>query len=607
MSGRWLLPLACCLLTWGCGDDDDDSSGAADGAPCVLATDCASGQCLALAEGLHCGRTCADAAECGAGQACGLAVVGDDAAGVCGPSGPGAAGAACAADADCASRLCDESLCLSPCEAACVTECVTTTLTRDGHDADREVCPPPAPAPDLVLGPLSTGADGHSDEATFEVPAGVSAFTIAVVDDDGLRVAVAQLTAPDGTVVADADGDPAGLQRVNHYIGAAAILVPATDDAAALVRAGTYRLVVGTYDPTVFDALVPMAGAVERVEIVFSREGTQGGVLDLELHWAPALGVAAADAPTHPFTTDLLATMQALLAPAGVHLGRIEHHDLSADADTVEDGNEARALCKSVSQPGPHHRAVNILLVRDLSFTTGFSGGIPGPTGLTGTNASGIVAEALGSGRDTGILLAHETGHFIGLRHTTEIGGGTDDVSDTPECPGGTEISQCPDYRNLMFPIFPLSEGLALTAGQVEIARGSPMLFEVRADATCPTAPFVDDITETRWASGDTTRLPSAFAGTCGGADAPESVHLLRVLRDDLASLTVRVTAAGFAPTVHVRRGPDCADETTEIGCATGTAGAEVVVAIDPPAPGPYFVFVDGTPGGAYVLAVDET
>ena len=604
---RTCLLLALAFLGAGaCGDDDDDA-GLDDGLPCTLAAECASGECLDLAEGLRCGRTCADDTACAADEACGIAVIADEPAGVCRPAGPGGTGAACVDDADCAELLCGDHLCLEACTATCAGACTPTLLPRDGHDVERSVCPPADPGPDIVLGPLPTGANGESQVATFEVPAGVAALSISVIDAEGLRVAVASLVAPDGTVVADADGTPAGLQRVHNYIGVASALVPATDDVRARVQEGTYGLVVGTYDPEVFDALVPMSGAVERVEITFTHEGTQGGLLDLELHWAPALGIPAADAPANATVTELLAQIQALLGQARIHLGNVGHHDLSADADTVEDGYEARALCTSVTTAGPRHRSVNVLVVADLSFTGGFAGGIPGPTGLFGTNASGIVAESLGGGRSTGILLAHEIGHFLGLRHTTEIGAVHDDVSDTPECPADTIVDQCPDYANLMFPIFPLWDGLPLSAGQIGIVSASPMLTEARADASCAGAPFVVDVTGPAWAAGSTSRLSGAFEGTCGGTGAPEATHLLRVTREDLTTLAVRVTAAGFAPTVHVRRGADCADAAAEVACTTGADGVELVVPVDPPEPGPYFVFVDGAPGGAYTLAVDAS
>lgn len=596
----------------GCGGDDDDDALLADGSACTLPAECASGECLALPEGLRCGRTCAEKADCAAGEACGIGLVADEPVGLCGAAGPGAAGAACVDDADCADLLCADSSCLEACTDGCAVGCVPAVLTRGEGDVERSVCPPAPPGPDLVLGPLPTGANGESELQTFEVPAGVGAFSLSVVDAEGLRVAVASLVAPDGTVVADADGEPPGLQRAHHYIGVASALVPATDDARARVQAGTYGLRVGTYDPAVFDSLVPVSGAVERVEITFTREGTQGGILDLELHWAPALGITAADAAANGTVTELLAQMQAMLGQARVRLGNVGHHDLGGDADRVDDGNEARTLCASLATPGPHHRSVNVFMTADLSNdvfggAAGFAGGIPGPAGLYGTNASGIVAQSLGSGHDTGILLAHEVSHFLGLRHTTEIGAAHDDVSDTAECAAGTQVQDCPDYGNLMFPVFPLWDGLSLTSGQIGIVSASPMLTETHADAACGAAPWVVDVTEPGWATGDTTRLAAAFEGSCGGSGAPEAVHLLRVSAADLAALAVRVTAAGFAPTLHVRRGADCADPAAEVTCVTGAAGEELIVPIEPADPGPYFVFVDGAPGGAYVLSVDAS
>jgi hypothetical protein len=52
-----------------------------------------------------------------------------------------------------------------------------------------------------------------------------------------------------------------------------------------------------------------------------------------------------------------------------------------------------------------------------------------------------------------GQTMAHEIGHFLGLRHTTEHGGSEHDpISDTPECSDPQNGTSCRDHRNFMFP-----------------------------------------------------------------------------------------------------------------------------------------------------------
>jgi len=53
--------------------------------------------------------------------------------------------------------------------------------------------------------------------------------------------------------------------------------------------------------------------------------------------------------------------------------------------------------------------------------------------------------------------LVHELSHFVGLSHTTELGGGVavDTLADTPACPNTADkdaLASCPDHDNLMFP-----------------------------------------------------------------------------------------------------------------------------------------------------------
>ena len=116
-------------------------------------------------------------------------------------------------------------------------------------------------------------------------------------------------------------------------------------------------------------------------------------------------------------------------------------------------------------------RSMVVYLIEDFVDQSGLAGiaaGLPGPNGIPGTNASGVVV-SIGTHRQadgslaTNILgetIAHEAGHQIGLFHTSERDGSNHDLAhDSPTCTldmdangdGSLTADECPDGQNLMF------------------------------------------------------------------------------------------------------------------------------------------------------------
>lgn len=363
----------------------------------------------------------------------------------------------------------------------------------DGGRLARDDGGPPSPFAPLELGPVPAGLDG-SDPVTFEVPPGLASFTVvlgAPFADDARRLVVLSLDAPSGARLLDwnaPDGDPPDLNPASiPYPGVTTVLVPASDDLAAAPTPGVWTLRVGILE-TDFVDFFPAAGTIDEVTVFFEPADERGGEIDLNVFLAPGTGLVAAQAEDSEYIADMLASFERYFSDAGVAtLGEVGFVDLPEEGDRIESGRGARELVAGFAQPGRRGRAINVFLIDELTFAAGFVGAIPGPPGRFDSAASGVLVEHLANPGRMGTLLAHEVGHFLGLRHTTELdtdpdtGGlrvaGADPITDTPSCPSGTELRDCPDYRNLMFPQFPF-DGLSLTLGQVAVLRGSPWLVE---------------------------------------------------------------------------------------------------------------------------------
>jgi hypothetical protein len=109
-------------------------------------------------------------------------------------------------------------------------------------------------------------------------------------------------------------------------------------------------------------------------------------------------------------------------------------------------------------------------------FIGGISGGIPGMALARGTTHSGVAVSLAMFAQDpatTAVVMAHESGHFLGLYHTQEnrmmLGGAAiyDNIADTQDTEAGAGA-------NLMN--YAAGTTTSLSAGQGFVMRNNPLV-----------------------------------------------------------------------------------------------------------------------------------
>jgi len=369
-------------------------------------------------------------------------------------------------------------------------------------DAGTDAAVPDTAGPDTSRPPdeteLVTLLDGEEIELvlgasrafTFDVPADTVSITVSVVGDAGGTYAIDRWRGQSGTDLV-ASGwlarEGTGLctscrNRITVSQGAFAALAPNNPEAileqgqhavsllgyvAAVVRSdvggGCGDGVCAFFDqfqcPETDCASTPYTGTV-RVW-VHAKIGGSGaatgeppatGVLDLNLHFTGAQGLTAANAPTDSSFQASLASMRTIYGQVGITLGAISYRDIDERFKVIEsmDGPESDLQDLFRQSQGNAANALNLYFVDELSagalggfgVILGVAGGIPGPTLLQGTHRSGVAIaikpiQGAPAGVDT--TMAHETGHFLGLFHTSEQNFGGfgpqihDPLPDTPQ------------------------------------------------------------------------------------------------------------------------------------------------------------------------------
>ena len=214
-------------------------------------------------------------------------------------------------------------------------------------------------------------------------------------------------------------------------------------------------------------------GSVQREEVqvtVMVRTAPavpSAGVIDLHLYFTGAYDWSADVAPQTQYFRDVMNRVEEVWEPMGLRIGEMTFTDLDPAYQNVENawgpGNDLDALLAQSGDQTPG--ALNVFFVdelyvgdsrepREADPIIGISAA-PGPPRVDGTISSGIVVstwstlsvpEAERWPNALAHTIAHEAGHYFGLRHTTEFDGVTHDrLDDTPEGDRGNLMHADPD------------------------------------------------------------------------------------------------------------------------------------------------------------------
>jgi len=348
----------------------------------------------------------------------------------------------------------------------------------------------------LDLGKTKTGVDGLSPPIDFQVPQCARSFVITLSGDDALHYILAELS-PAGSLSLvpkawlQVSGSPMACMtpcpnRIAAQMAQASFLFPNTP--LADVTSGSHRMRVFAFKrkATPSASHKPMAAEVAiRVDVVLGPDDGKELSLPLNLCLTGAAGITADNAPAHPRVQAALATFNTLLAPAGIVAAPVRYFEVDSSHRFINSIEGPKSDLSRLFGAGSGLPAgLNVFFVEQIKLHSGgfpgsdllygLSGGIPGPPRQVGCDRCGVavsVTNPPGQADLLGILMAHETAHYLGLFHSTEPppeGGGAsihDNLPDTPKDAGD----------NLMF-YSVTDQSASLTAQQSVTLRASPWL-----------------------------------------------------------------------------------------------------------------------------------
>lgn len=242
-----------------------------------------------------------------------------------------------------------------------------------------------------------------------------------------------------------------------------------------------------------------VAGEDDMCFYMASSRGKQ--TIDLNLYFTNVRGLSAVNAPFDEDFQKVLARFDEIYAQQGISIGKVRYLNVSREVTTefaiIRNITNARKLMgwgRARSEELRDNLSVDIFMVDSIVIQggtlLGLSGGVPGSAGLHGSASNGLIFNSSLIGVDNAMvahIMAHEVGHYLGLRHTTEIindleferlVGVTDPLEDTVECSSVSRLAfDCPDANNLMFPAAPQRANFLpeVTEGQKFVLERNPL------------------------------------------------------------------------------------------------------------------------------------
>jgi len=329
---------------------------------------------------------------------------------------------------------------------------------------------------DYVLYPeLVPEADGELI-VRFGIPDGARSFVLTVVPRSARRVLLVSLRGPGGAVLFDGLADePTGplAGAITYNIEPAlplSILYPNTPEAPFGPGIYIARLYL--------DEIASDADPSASVDIVLGRpiDEAEPRTLGVQLWVAAGASLTPDDIIADDAMLEAFGTLRSIFDGVDITLPSFGLNELGAAEDqlAVVDGQDAmlRVLDALAGYPGSgvHIVFVDRIEAGEGKTVLGKTTGIPVPTPhdeLARRGAVLIALETLPSEPDRiAELIAHETAHALGLRHTSEADGERHDpLLDTAECPADRATFET------------TSGALALTAEDCEDLDGDNLLF----------------------------------------------------------------------------------------------------------------------------------